>query len=460
MVGHQRFPWINNPTRATAAASAKQEHDDVSSRFLRSRKTRTCRRPCPMVGLSALCLLLFVICAALTVLYANRSNRKPDMQRLFRYQNMSDRFLALTKVNVDLKTDNEVLKAQSVQINEQNRLLNRTSADLESMNLALTLESRELAEQVVNLTSTNAQFEEEREQLVVYSYEREEKMANMSQTVDQLLSSNAWLQEENQRVSETSDLLRDELLRVREKNQELEEISEGFQREIQNLTEKIRAFSRDCDEKLTQLQEQKQNLSMMQMKDQQEAAERTRSKMKEVDKMVADILSAKEAYRALDLYCPVVNQKTKERFCKKCHNSWKQFETKCYYFSSRTLDWSSSRAWCRTQGGDLVIINSEQEQRFMFDSGRTLEPSGARLWVGMSDEHHEGQWHWVDGSKVTSDVQFWLSRTGVGAEPDDWNLDDPRGEDCGHIDVSEDTLKSWMDGSCQRTYRWICEKNI
>lgn len=51
-----------------------------------------------------------------------------------------------------------------------------------------------------------------------------------------------------------------------------------------------------------------------------------------------------------------------ERLCRKCDNSWKQFQMKCYYFSSRMLSWSSSRAWCQTQGGDLLIINSEEEQ--------------------------------------------------------------------------------------------------
>uniref|UniRef100_A0A8D3AGA2 C-type lectin domain-containing protein n=1 Tax=Scophthalmus maximus TaxID=52904 RepID=A0A8D3AGA2_SCOMX len=125
-----------------------------------------------------------------------------------------------------------------------------------------------------------------------------------------------------------------------------------------------------------------------------------------------------------------------KRICKKCHNSWKQFESKCYYFSARTLTWSSSRAWCRTQGGDLLIVDSEQEQRFIFDSSSSVESSGARLWIGLTDEEQEGDWRWVDGGRVTSD-----------------------GEDCGHIDTTEKALKSWMDGSCKIAYRWICEKD-
>ncbi|XP_031699610.1 C-type lectin domain family 4 member E-like [Anarrhichthys ocellatus] len=178
-----------------------------------------------------------------------------------------------------------------------------------------------------------------------------------------------------------------------------------------------------------------------------------------MDRKMADIDSIKEAFRSLDLYCPVVNPKTKARICRKCPDSWRLFENKCYFFSSRKLSWSSSRAWCQTQGGDLLIINSEPEQSFVFESSQAPQTS-SRLWIGLTDAEEEGEWRWVDGSPLTSDVQYWLSRPGLGTEPDNWKLDNPLGEDCGHMDASENALKSWMDGSCEIPYRWICEKNV
>ncbi|XP_023274610.1 asialoglycoprotein receptor 1-like [Seriola lalandi dorsalis] len=377
---------------------------------------------------------------------------------------MSDSYLTLTKVKNDLRKDNELLKEHSGRLDEQNKLLNRTSAQLKSMNLALSLESGELMEQIENLTYTNTQLTQEHKQLVQYTSEQEEKKLNMSETIKHLVSSNTQLQEEKQRLSETNSLLRDELLQVKEKNQELMEINDRFQGEIQNLSEKSGAFSKDDYEKLqrevTQLQEQNQNLSTVLVKERKEAAEQEGNRTREMVQMMEDVQSVKEAYHALDLYCPVVNQKTKERICKKCPDSWRLLETKCYYFSSRMLSWSSSRAWCRTQGGDLLIINSEQEQNFIFDTSRAPEQSITRLWIGLTDAEEEDDWRWVDGSKVNSDVQYWLSRPGMATEPDDWKLDDPLGEDCGHVDTSENALKSWMDGSCKKPYRWICEKNI
>uniref|UniRef100_A0AAQ4RPR5 C-type lectin domain-containing protein n=1 Tax=Gasterosteus aculeatus aculeatus TaxID=481459 RepID=A0AAQ4RPR5_GASAC len=156
--------------------------------------------------------------------------------------------------------------------------------------------------------------------------------------------------------------------------------------------------------------------------------------------------------RSCWLHKDLVSSST-ERICRKCLDGWRLFENKCYFFSSQTLTWSSSRSWCRTQGGDLLVVDSQPEQ---------VEDnlSGRRLWIGLSDREEEGEWRWVDGSRVLSDVQFWLSRPGLGPEPDDWKLDDPRGEDCGLLDASEQALGSWMDGSCEESYRWICEKNV
>ncbi|XP_070783695.1 CD209 antigen-like protein B [Enoplosus armatus] len=472
MVGHQWLPWMNNPAAGSISVTSAKQEQELSSDCLSTRKKGTCLHLCPVVGLSALCLLLLVICVALSVLYNNESESKPEWKGLlFDYQNISDSYLTLTKANSVLKGDNDVLKEHSAWLHEQTERLNRTSADLMSVNLALSLESSELMEQIVNLTSTNLQLTQEHERLVQLTSEQQEKQLNTSRTIKYLLDSNTQREEEERRLSETNSLLRDELLHVGEKNRELLEINDKFQAEMKNLSETIEALLNDDREKtskrnmqlqqrVTELQEQNQNLSTVLMNKRQEAAEREESCRDEVERAAADMRSMKEAHRSLDLYCPEVNHKTRERICKKCPDSWRLFDTKCYYFSSRMLAWSSSRAWCRTQGGDLLIINSEPEQSFVFGSSQALEQSGSRLWIGLTDAEEEGEWLWVDGSSVTSDVQYWLSRPGMGTEPDDWKQDDPLGEDCGHIDTSEKALKSWMDGSCKIPYRWICEKNV
>uniref|UniRef100_A0AAV2LI48 C-type lectin domain-containing protein n=1 Tax=Knipowitschia caucasica TaxID=637954 RepID=A0AAV2LI48_KNICA len=80
--------------------------------------------------------------------------------------------------------------------------------------------------------------------------------------------------------------------------------------------------------------------------------------------MEAKLLSVEEDLHSLNHYCPVVNQNTHERVCKMCAEGWTMFQTKCYYFSSRALPWTSSRTWCQSHGADLLVIITEEEQVF------------------------------------------------------------------------------------------------
>ncbi|XP_058849970.1 CD209 antigen-like protein A [Acipenser ruthenus] len=62
--------------------------------------------------------------------------------------------------------------------------------------------------------------------------------------------------------------------------------------------------------------------------------------------------------------------RTAERVCKACPVNWVESNGKCYYFSTDTMDWNSSRASCVSMGADLVIIESEAEQRFLLDKAK------------------------------------------------------------------------------------------
>ncbi|KAL3051878.1 hypothetical protein OYC64_001993 [Pagothenia borchgrevinki] len=468
MVGHQ---WFNNSNSGSISVTSAKQDQEKSLPCLGTRPKVIRHCLCPVVGLSSLCLLLLVTCVALSVLHNNESGSKPKWKSLlFDYQNMSDTYLSLTAANNDLRRDNELLKEQSAWLHEQTKSLNRTSANLMSGNIALSLESSHFKEQIVNLTSTNSQQAEEHLRLVQYTSDLKGNKLNMSQTITLLMDSNTQQEEEGHRLFQMNSLLREELAQLKDNTQEILEINNNFEREVKNLSEQIGALMNDdCEkaskdnmqllERSTELQEQNQNLSTVLMKERQETAMQEETRQDEMELMMVDMHSINEAFHSLDLYCPVANHDTKERICKKCQESWRLFETKCYYISSRMLTWSSSRDWCQTQGGNLLIINSGPEQSFVSESSKTLEPSSSRLWMGLTDAEEEGVWRWVDGSLVTSDEQYWLSREGLEAEPDDWKLEDPLGEDCGHMDNTEDKLHSWMDGSCKTPYRWICEKN-
>ncbi|XP_069032564.1 hepatic lectin-like [Embiotoca jacksoni] len=149
---------------------------------------------------------------------------------------------------------------------------------------------------------------------------------------------------------------------------------------------------------------------------------------------------------------------TKEdRTCVQCDEGWEHHGGQCYYFSINKLTWQVSRQECIFEGGDLVKIDSRDEQEFLERRLRDqmMEPAD-RFWIGLTDSKEEGRWLWVDGSPLNTSLTFWDKR-----EPNNWNIENPKGEDCvrmGEKDGSHD-LMCWFDKSCKIPHRRICEKS-
>ncbi|XP_050965386.1 CD209 antigen-like protein C isoform X2 [Labeo rohita] len=113
----------------------------------------------------------------------------------------------------------------------------------------------------------------------------------------------------------------------------------------------------------------------------------------------------------------------------------------CLFMSNELKNWSDSRQYCRDHGADLVIINSEEKQRFI--SSFTTE----RAWIGLSDTDNEGKMKWVDNSPLNQG--FWFK-----GEPNSYGGD----EDCIELNFKSETLNSWNDAPCSQKKKGICEK--
>ncbi|CDQ96456.1 unnamed protein product [Oncorhynchus mykiss] len=77
---------------------------------------------------------------------------------------------------------------------------------------------------------------------------------------------------------------------------------------------------------------------------------------------------------------------TRLRFYEKpCLDGWWKFGTSCYYVSSTMDSSGAGQKECRTMGGELVIINSREEQIFIHGF--------KNVWIGKYKE--DGIWEWV-----------------------------------------------------------------
>ncbi|XP_041867592.1 collectin-12-like [Melanotaenia boesemani] len=142
--------------------------------------------------------------------------------------------------------------------------------------------------------------------------------------------------------------------------------------------------------------------------------------------------------------------------CLKCEAGWELHGVKCYYFNTTKSSWKDSRDGCKLKGGDLVKIDSREEQIFLEARLREkMEKDEDKFWIGLTDSAVEGTWLWVNGSSLDTCLKFWNSN-----EPDNWIGENPDGEDCvrmGEKGGAAD-LKCWFDQNCNVLQKSICEK--
>lgn len=51
-----------------------------------------------------------------------------------------------------------------------------------------------------------------------------------------------------------------------------------------------------------------------------------------------------------------------DMFSVSCQPGWIKFNESCYFFATSSKNWESSRRYCKSKGGDLVVVNSQEEQ--------------------------------------------------------------------------------------------------
>ncbi|XP_067468350.1 CD209 antigen-like protein E [Thunnus thynnus] len=186
-----------------------------------------------------------------------------------------------------------------------------------------------------------------------------------------------------------------------------------------------------------------------------ESLQMLKTKHEDVQRHLNETLSRK----MVPTSCPQPPEIKPSDSCPKCDKGWLQRGGKCYFFSITTSSWEESRRYCQSQGGDLVKIDSRDEQSFLTkELSDKMNYYEDMFWIGLTDSKEEGKWFWVDVSPLSTSLSFWRKD-----EPDNWKGEkgeNREGEDCvrmGEIKETKD-LNCWFDKSCDVPQRSICEK--
>ncbi|XP_032126236.1 C-type lectin domain family 4 member A isoform X2 [Sapajus apella] len=105
--------------------------------------------------------------------------------------------------------------------------------------------------------------------------------------------------------------------------------------------------------------------------------------------------------------------------------------------------WQESEKKCAGMEAHLLVINTQEEQKFIFQN---LEQKSA-YFVGLSDPEGQRRWQWVDQTPYNESATFWHQ-----GEPSDTK------ERCVLLNFRRD-LRSWglNDVPCEDRQRSVCE---
>ncbi|XP_061425629.1 LOW QUALITY PROTEIN: collectin-12-like [Lethenteron reissneri] len=128
-----------------------------------------------------------------------------------------------------------------------------------------------------------------------------------------------------------------------------------------------------------------------------------------------------------------------------CKGFGPYFNGSCYSMSNMRMNWTLANESCMAMQSHLVIISSKDEQTWLVS--KTM---GHFVYIGLHDTMVEGNWEWVDGTKLGGPT-FWAD-----GQPDNWALSLNGREDCAGFTFGG----KWNDFPCSMEIHFVCERDV
>ena len=130
-----------------------------------------------------------------------------------------------------------------------------------------------------------------------------------------------------------------------------------------------------------------------------------------------------------------------------CPTGWTLFKNNCYLFNDSAMTWLQAQTFCRGLKGELVKINSAEENEFVWDLATRQAPS-VKYWIGLKWNSTANDFYWYDHSVPVYN---------------NWAPGEPNGnasEPCGHMYglSSPSSKQRWNDILCNRTMGTACQR--
>ncbi|XP_022094362.1 C-type lectin domain family 10 member A-like [Acanthaster planci] len=130
-----------------------------------------------------------------------------------------------------------------------------------------------------------------------------------------------------------------------------------------------------------------------------------------------------------------------------CPPNWLEHGQSCYLFTYNRASWQDAKTYCEGQHGNLLVIESEEENAFLEEEMQSWQMT--HIWLGCNDINVEGKWICYRGSVNGQEMQF--ERWGSG-EPNELALG--INQDCAVLYFNG----RWVDEACATGQKaTVCE---
>ncbi|XP_052762166.1 perlucin-like protein [Mya arenaria] len=133
-----------------------------------------------------------------------------------------------------------------------------------------------------------------------------------------------------------------------------------------------------------------------------------------------------------------------------CPDGWVPYQESCYWIRhDKPLTFDAAKQHCDHESGGMgkmLYVSSADENAWIKDYLRDMRVGTTYWWLGLTDKHTEGSWHWVASQQQTTFTDF---------KPGD--LGDHNQEDCA-IYASVHNFQ-WADVACSINAYPICKIN-
>ena len=128
-----------------------------------------------------------------------------------------------------------------------------------------------------------------------------------------------------------------------------------------------------------------------------------------------------------------------------CAEGWIHRGKSCYLaINIPTLKWSDARRTCQNLGGDLPVIKSADENKFIFDltkKQKTVTTCG--VWLGLNRKANN-KFYWVDDIPLAGQYSAWAR-----GEPNS------NSEKCAHMYGKGSRQGKWNDINCDVHQKYL-----